>query len=333
MSNVRLQKSPWVDGEKPTVGCRQLRPPPVPRTRLSDPQPSSCDAATRSGPAGSRTRGVGLARHPPQALIPVPHPLLEGPLQHLGPAVLQRRAAQRDIPRVPLPPSLPLRAPRPPLTGTAEKRHIHARCTTYPGPGASRMAVPGPAAPLPAVGPAAAPGRFPAGPRHLGEPPPHRAPLSRGVGGGAGARPGATGVRSPPPRALPPIRALRRSASPWPSLPAAALPDSQYLRGVPIAPHPPFSARLPPPPAVPLPYAAAPQPGAQRRERGSERAANAAPPLPTNAEPRRGGGAGGGTASRGSIRAAPPRARPRREGGERTGIRRGPPSPWGWWWW
>lgn len=46
-----------------------------------------------------------------------------------------------------------------------------------------------------------------------------------------------------------------------------------------------------------------------------------------------GGGAGGGTASRGSIRAAPPRARPRREGGERTGIRRGPPSPWGWWWW
>lgn len=28
MSNVRLQKSPWVDGEKPTVGCRQLGPPP-----------------------------------------------------------------------------------------------------------------------------------------------------------------------------------------------------------------------------------------------------------------------------------------------------------------
>lgn len=275
------------DGRMPAA-----RTPPVPRTRLSDPQPSSCDATTRSGPAGSRTRGVGLARHPPQALVPVPHPLLEGPLQHLGPAVLQRRAAQRDIPRVPLPPSLPLRAPRPPLTGTAEKRHIHARCTTYPGPGASRMAVPGPAAPLPAVGPAAAPGRFPAGPRHLGEPPSHRAPLSRGVGGGAGARPGATGVRSPPPRALPPIRALRRPASPWPSLPAAALPDSQYLRGVPIAPHPPFSARLPPPPAVPLPYAAAPQPGAQRRERGSERAANAAPPLPTNAEPRRGGGRG-----------------------------------------
>lgn len=84
------------DGRMPAA-----RTPPVPRTRLSDPQPSSCDAATRSGPAGSRTRGVGLARHPPQALIPVPHPLLEGPLQHLGPAVLQRRAAQRDIPRVP----------------------------------------------------------------------------------------------------------------------------------------------------------------------------------------------------------------------------------------
>lgn len=30
MSNVRLQKSPWVDGEKPTVGCRQLGPPPCP---------------------------------------------------------------------------------------------------------------------------------------------------------------------------------------------------------------------------------------------------------------------------------------------------------------
>lgn len=197
------------------------------------------------------------------------------------------------------------------------------------------MAVPGPAAPLPAVGPAAAPGRFPAGPRHLGEPPPHRtaprpaAPLSRGVGGGAGARPGTTGVRSPPPRALPPIRALRRPASPWPSPPAAALPDSQYLRGVPIAPHPPFSARLPPPPAVPLPYAAAPQPGAQRRERGSERAANAAPPLPTNAEPRRRGGGGGWHRLPGLNQGRPTESAAPEGGGGTHRDKKGSPEPLG----
>lgn len=114
------------------------------------------------------TCGVGLARHPPQALVTVPQPLLESLLQHLGLAVLQAQSWVRaSSPSAPIAPTscwhspglgrnpgrsrlAGVRAPLPPgpspaLTGTEENRHIQASWTRLrrdPAPSMSLAAVP-----------------------------------------------------------------------------------------------------------------------------------------------------------------------------------------------
>lgn len=355
MSNVRLQKSPAISstvrgeaGGQTQVARPSLVPlsphhsPLIPqplgaphgdtRSWLSSPlwvtgvtgRPNA-SPTPRAQPGTCRVR---LARHPPQALVSVPHPLLEGPLQHLGPTVLQVQSpvwshqphtlgawspqgpegTRRNPPSTHRPRSLH-------LTGTEEKRHIQARWTRlcrYRGAIRSLMAVPaGPQHPDPgreaAAGGGTAEGCAPRGRTGL------RArrwlrweqkplgvtkcqPGASGLRAGGGRRDSPGGHRGAP--------ALRKGQG-WtpPGLPLAKgrSPPSpaQPRPGAPGAPHCPRGGDVPrraaprrPPSPSPPPSHPVPPPSpvpAPRCERGGERAASAARAPPASAVPRRGG--------------------------------------------
>lgn len=84
------------------------------RRDKTQPQSSPGSTCPRIRPRAGAQRDtcrVGLARHPPQALITVPHPLLEGLLQHLGPAILQAQSWVRASGQLPCWPARPTVVP------------------------------------------------------------------------------------------------------------------------------------------------------------------------------------------------------------------------------